>query len=627
MRLRYCIDLANYERFPSRIVMVGDVPVGGAHPIRLQSMTNTDTRDVKNTIEQAKRIFDAGGDFVRITTQGMKEVKSLKEIKTTLHRDGYTRPLIADVHFNAKIAEAAAELVEKIRINPGNYVDSRATFTITNKSDAAYDSELQLMHERLLPLIKICKKNGTAIRIGSNYGSLSDRIMNRYGNTPEGMVEAAMEYYRIFRAESFDNLILSMKASDPKIMVEASRLLNARMIQEGVSYPQHLGVTEAGEGREGRMRSAVGIGALLADGIGDTIRVSLTEAPEKEIPVAQTLVKQFANKTPGVIRMPIYVPEYDTFEGIDKDQLPHPFSKTVVACDFRNFTKIEDKDLKALGFTFNKQENKWLAGKTSPEILLTKDTNLPEQNIDCKLLCENITPHKGWCTDSLVNAEILRKNDNPEAIECVYDDLDERQLEERLNLTKPIFILNTNTDYPTGEVRSFISRLGKFASETTVLLKIPVDSGQEMNTAAEYGAILVENRMAGFVYEATEAMLQERNNFIFDMLQAAGIRRSKVEFISCPGCGRTLFDLENTTSQIKKEFGHLDDLKIAVMGCIVNGPGEMLDADYGYIGAGKGKVSLYKGQKPIMKNIPEEQAVEALKNLLKKNKDWKEPEL
>jgi len=625
MELRYCIDLANYERFPSRIVRVGDIPVGGTHPVRLQSMTNTKTMDLKATTEQAKRIFDAGADFVRITTPRIKEAEFLKKIKNSLHKDGYKKPLIADVHFNPKAAETAAKIVEKVRINPGNYVDPRAKFHKKEISTAEYDRELERMHERLLSLIDICKQEGTAIRIGSNYGSLSDRIMNRYGNTPEGMVEAAMEFYRIFRAESFENLILSMKASDPRVMVEASRLLNARMIQEGITFPQHLGVTEAGEGREGRMRSAIGIGALLADGIGDTIRVSLTEAPEKEIPVAKKLINRFKNMTPGVTRMPIYQPEYDTFNGINRAMLPGLFSKPAIACDMRKLNRIGKEQFEALNFSYDKSSDSWKAGKFSPEIIIVTSDNYPPQTIESKILCQNTEPLKEWCKDSLVNTDVLRKNDRPEAIECLYDDIDERQIEERLSEHTPWFILNTASDHPVGEIRSFISRLGEFSEKTPVLLRIPQSNDDTIQSAAKYGGILLEDRLAGIAYEADDEDLKNQNESMFDLLQAAGIRRTRVEFISCPGCGRTLFDLEKTTGLIKKEFGHLDELKIAVMGCIVNGPGEMLDANYGYIGAGKGKVTLYKGQKAVIKNISEDQAIQKLKELMKKHKDWKNP--
>jgi (E)-4-hydroxy-3-methylbut-2-enyl-diphosphate synthase len=625
MKQRYCIDLANYERFPARVVKLGNIPVGGSHPVRLQSMTNTNTMDLKATTDQCKRIFDAGADFVRITTPGIKEAEFLRQIKNSLYTDGYKKPLIADVHFNPKAAEIAAAIVEKVRINPGNYIDPRAKFMNHRISQEEYDLELERMHKKLLPLIRICKKHGTAIRIGSNFGSLSDRIMSRYGNTPEGMVEAAMEFYHIFRAEAFDKLILSMKASNPRVMVEASRLLNARMMEEGVCFPQHLGVTEAGEGKEGRMRSAVGIGALLADGIGHTVRVSLTEPPEKEIPVAQALVDVFQKKQTGITRLPVYAPEYDTFEGVDRSKLPDLYDKTVVAADLRKFKSITEKTLKALHFTFDNKAQIWKSGKCSPEMLIVKPESISELNAEAFILCEKADMKTSSGDASLVKAENLNNNNKPDIIECTYDALDEKELEESLNSHEPAVLLITNSDHPVSEVRSFITRLQNRAEKTPVLLKLNKKIKNATALAAEYGAILVEDRMAGVVYEPEGKNIAEANDALFELLQAAGIRRFKVEFISCPGCGRTLFDLEKTTSVIKKEFGHLDGLKIAVMGCIVNGPGEMLDADYGYIGAGKGKISLFKGQIPVVKNIPEEQAVEAMKTLLKEHNDWKEP--
>jgi (E)-4-hydroxy-3-methylbut-2-enyl-diphosphate synthase len=625
MKQRYCIDLTNYERFPARIVKIGNIPVGGNYPVRLQSMTNTNTMDINATADQCKRIFDAGADFVRITAPGVKEAEFLRQIKKSLHASGYKNPLIADVHFNPKAAEIAAEIVEKVRINPGNYVDPRAKFKKQSISEEEYDLELERMHSKLLPLIKICKEHGTAIRIGSNYGSLSDRIMNRYGNTPEGMVEAAMEFYHIFRAESFDKLILSMKASNPRVMVEASRLLNARMMEEGLCFPQHMGVTEAGEGKEGRMRSAVGIGALLADGIGHTIRVSLTEAPEKEIPVAQALVDVFQKKKTGITRLPIYAPEYDTFDGADRSKLPDLFDKPVVAADLRGLKKPSENTLEALHFSFDEDEQTWKPGQCSPEMLIVKPHSISGLSIEAFILCENADPKLSCGYASLVKSKHLNHKSNPDVIECVYDALDERELEEILNKDNPAVLLNTHSDHPAGEVRSFMSRLLNHVENTPILLKLDRKIKNDVILAAEYGAVLVENRMAGVVYEPDETNIREKNDTTFELLQAAGIRRSKVEFISCPGCGRTLFDLEKTTGIIKKEFGHLNGLKIAVMGCIVNGPGEMLDADYGYVGSGKGQISLFKGQTPVMKNIPEDRAVEAMKTLLKEHNDWKEP--
>jgi (E)-4-hydroxy-3-methylbut-2-enyl-diphosphate synthase len=622
MKQRYCIDLANYERFPSRTVHVGNIPLGGNYPIRLQSMTNTQTMDLKKTVEQTKRIFDAGADFVRITTPGEKEARFLADIKKALYKDGYKKPLIADVHFQPKAAEIAAEIVEKVRINPGNYVDPRASFKGESLSEVQYKEELERMHTRLLPLINICKQNGTAIRIGSNYGSLSDRIINRYGNNAEGMVEAAMEFYHIFIKEGFENLILSMKASNPGVMVHACRLLNSRMIENGIVLPQHLGVTEAGEGVEGRLRSAIGIGALLSDGIGDTIRVSLTEAPEEEIPVAKTIVEHFKHKTTGLKRIPIYIPKYDSYS---KEKFPEFLTLPAVVADLRKIPSIDSCILKELNFVYDKNEETWKPGKQSPECLIVTKENAPNQPVKTQIFCDGQKGNQPLCQTVIIEAVNIKSNVQTKAISCFFDDFNSDEIAQMCQNNTPIFLLKTESDHPIGELRSFFNRLGKNSVLCPVILEISnIEAFNQLKTAIDYGAALVEKQIAGIMLKMTKGKIREQNEFAWSLLQAAGVRRSKVEFISCPGCGRTLFDLETTTKKIKAEFGHLGELKIAVMGCIVNGPGEMLDADYGYIGAGKGKISLYKGQQAVLKNIPENEAVQALKKLLKQNNDWKD---
>jgi (E)-4-hydroxy-3-methylbut-2-enyl-diphosphate synthase len=449
--------------------------------------------------------------------------------------------------------------------------------------------------------------------------------MNRYGNTAEGMVEAAMEFYRIFHVENFTQLVLSMKASNPAVMVKACRLLNARMMDEGVSFPQHLGVTEAGEGEDGRLRSALGIGALLSDGIGDTIRVSLTEAPEKEIPVAQSIVETFINKQSGVYRMPIYAPFYDAFQQPDRSNLPYDLKYPIVVADLRKAALIDTEILKALAYTYDKEMEIWLPGKRSPEMLIVTKRNSPMQPVKAHLFCEGQEGDKSWCKTALHKAEHITAKSNPEAIECQFDDFDEYQLAEICENHKPLFFLNANSEHPIGELRAFLLRLGKYQSQCPVFFNLIQNQTNPIQLASNSGAILIENQIAGVMFQASDkSEAKAKNQLAWDMLQSAGTRRTKVEFISCPGCGRTLFDLENTVQKIKKALGHLGELKIAVMGCIVNGPGEMLDADYGYIGAGNGKVSLYKGQNAVLKNIPESEAVEALKNLMKKHNDWKE---
>lgn len=624
---KYCIDLANYERFPTQMVRIGELKLGAGYPIVLQSMCNTDTLDTEATVAQCKKAFDAGADMMRVTASGEKEAFALEILRSRLIKDGYENPLIADVHFNPKAAEIAAEFVEKVRINPGNYIDKRKPAEAAKLSNAEYNAELSRMHERLLPLISICKKNGTAIRIGSNYGSLSQRIISRYGNTPEGMVEAAMEFYHIFRKEDFTQLVLSMKASHPRIMAQACRLLNSLMIQEGMVFPQHLGVTEAGEGVEGRLRSALGLGAVLSDGIGDTLRVSLTEEPEKEIPVAKQIIR-ILDKKPGagVQNMPLYHPFLE--DGAGRDSLPERFRKMPLIADLRAFSQLDNRLMEVLNFTFDADNQMWRLGLRSPDFLCLTRKNAPNKQVEAGVICPNEPAIASWCHIPLVNdyQQILHKGKDF-GMEVHYDDLNASQLQVLCEQAKPLFILKTSSLHMVGEVRSFLYRLGRFAGKVPVVLSVSHAFSEEnmMETAAELGAVLTDNHVAALMY-APDSLKQAKslNAIFFDILQAAGLRRTRSEFISCPGCGRTKFDLQATTKKVKTAFGHLAGLKIAVMGCVVNGPGEMADADYGYIGAGNGRVHIYKGQKEMRRNIPETQAVEVMAELIKKNNDWKE---
>ncbi len=506
------------KTFSTHIVKIGNVQIGGNNPIRIQSMTNTDTMDTLATVEQSIRMIKAGCKLVRITAQNVKAAENLKNIQTELRKRGYTTPLIADIHFNPKAAETAAHIVEKVRINPGNYIDKKSN---KNYTEIEYRQELENIKKRLLPLLEICKENGTAIRIGVNHGSLSDRILNRYGNTPEGMVESAMEFANICKSFGFENLVLSLKSSNARAMINANRLMVERMITEGLNYPLHLGVTEAGGGEDGRIKSTVGIGTLLKEGIGDTIRVSLTEDPEFEIPVARKIIK---------------------------------FSKTVSKPEFfliRNF-----KDYK------------------HPLVISES------QNTKADLFVNN-----DGLTDKSGNQYPLVKTDknlikNPEDIVVVKN--------AYKNLNKEDFLIKSTLDYSCPLLDGLCQGIWLDTDDT-------ISDKDTVQTA-------------------------------YDILQATGVRISKTEFIACPSCGRTLFNIQKTLEKISKETKHLKGLKIAVMGCIVNGPGEMADADYGYVGAGKGKITLYKKQEVIRKNIEEEKAVEALIELIKENGDWVEKE-
>ena len=500
------------NKYISSAILVGSIPLGGTYPVRIQSMTNTDTLDTRVSVEQCIRIIEAGADFVRLTAQGVREAENLANIKRELQKAGFDTPLIADIHFNPAAAETAARIVEKVRINPGNYADKRASFAKTELSEKAYNEELERIHKRLLPLINICRENKSAIRIGVNHGSLSDRIMTRYGNTPEGMVQSAMEFIKIFRSENFNDLVLSMKSSDTIVVVRSNRLLVKMMQEAGVSYPIHLGVTEAGEGEDGRVRSAAGIGALLAEGIGDTIRVSLSEDPEKEIPVAEEIVH---------------------FLGGSKRRVLTPV-------DFQDF-RTRDVSYKPEVLTY--QEGRYLkeSGKPFQGKMLIFDYKTPPRLPDHSSEEIFLSP--------------MFAEDDPE----------------------------------------------KFAIDASALL----------------GRYFILKQADGFcITNRGKVQGEKLKELSFSILQATEARITRNRYISCPTCGRTKFNVQNTVQKIKAATGHLTGLKIAVMGCIVNGPGEMIGADYGYVGAGNGKVHIYRGMVPVLKNVPEEEAVNELLKII-----------
>lgn len=606
---KYCLDIHNYERFPVREVKIGDIGVGGTNPIRLQSMTNIPATNIKGSILQIKQIFDAGADFVRIATPRILDLECLKTIKSKLNEDGYKKPLIADVHFNPIIAEKAAEIVEKVRINPGNYAENKALANKPNYSESEYKLELERIHEKVLPLIKICKRNGTSIRIGSNHGSLSERIVAEYGNTITGMVEAALEYLDIFMAESFYNIIVSMKASDVRTTVKACRLLNAGMLQNSAVFPQHLGVTEAGQDEDGRLKSAIGIGALLNDGIGDTVRVSLTENPKNEIVFAKKLTESFNEKKFKYQLASKEKNSYNPYINRNNAAGLSQISDEIIIVGNDNDSMVNNADLV---FTKNicdfDSQKKYL---------------LPYELYKDIRGVENIFP----LFDISNVSEAKVKRNIFSFLELRVFDIEKNEIQEILSLQKTAIILETSTDHPTGEVRyayEILQRQNKFIP---VIVKYSTESVDKESIIAELGifpgSVLIDDLISGlwlFCNDKSTSCVK----LSFDLLQSTEIRLSKAVFISCPGCGRTQYDLESTGKQVKKAFEHLKGLKIAVMGCLVNGPGEMADAHYGCIGAKKDHVHIYKGQAVKMKNVPQEQIVEKLKILIKENGDWME---
>ena len=544
------MNLFNYRRRLSHIVRIGGTPLGGPEPIRVQSMTNTSTMDTEASVQQVLRIAEAGGEYVRLTTQGTREAENMREINAGVRLAGCNVPLVADVHFNPKVAEVAACYCEKVRINPGNYVDAARQFKHLEYTDEEYQAELKKIEDRLIPFLQICREHHTAVRIGVNHGSLSDRIMSRYGDTPEGIVESCMEFLRICMREQFMDVVISIKASNTVIMVQSMRLLVTKMTQEGMSFPVHLGVTEAGEGEDGRIKSAVGIGALLQDGIGDTIRVSLSEAPEKEIPVARFLVD--------------YVTSY-------RKEADLPVPADVQAPADYNWLKPERRQTTRVGE---------IGGGQVPVVL----DEIPVTGaISANPF--NFTPE---------TAEFLRKH--PEVVVVSHPQTVNRLGEHR---ALALAMMNLGLKNPLLVYQEY--------AETNL-------EHLQLKAAADTGVLFIEGLADGVILQnhAPGISVEVVRDLAYSILQAARARFTKTEYISCPGCGRTLYDLEGTIARIKAATAHLKGLKIAILGCIVNGPGEMADADYGYVGAARGKVSLYKQKVCIEKNIPEEEAVERL---------------
>jgi (E)-4-hydroxy-3-methylbut-2-enyl-diphosphate synthase len=636
---KYCNSLIEYSRLRTREVMVGKLGIGGNNPIRVQSMTTTDTMDTKATVEQSIRMIEAGCELVRITAPSMKEAENLVNIKAGLIEKGYDTPICADIHFTPNAAEIAATIVEKVRVNPGNYADKKKFETI-EYTDESYQAELARIRERFIPLVNICKKHGTAMRIGTNHGSLSDRILSRYGDTPLGMVESAMEFLRICRELDYHSIILSMKASNTQVMVQAYRLLVSTMIENGMDYPLHLGVTEAGEGEDGRIRSAVGIGTLTEDGLGDTIRVSLTEDPEFEIPVAKALVDRYSDRT--VSQQPIekylnypidpfqfYKRTTASVSNVGGENVPR------IIADLSEKDSISPANLFAFGYNYSVELDKWNLTDLACDFLYTGDKSI---DFDIPGTLGIIQNYNSWNSDKLrhyplftssefLSAEIEERSPEINFISADLKSLDETLLSKLRSETNVVLVLSTSNSHALGELRRSVVKLIASNVNLPVIIQREYDfplNEFQLYSATDVGGLLVDGLIDGCWIINRSIPNKVLNNTSFGILQAARARTSKTEYISCPSCGRTLFDLQETTAKIRTRTDHLKGVKIGIMGCIVNGPGEMADADYGYVGTGKGKITLYKGQEVVKRNIPSEGALEALEELIKSHGDWVE---
>lgn len=659
MQTLYSPHHFSYKRIPSREVMIGDVPVGGNNPIRIQSMTTTDTMDTIATVEQSIRMVEAGCEYVRITAPSKKEAHNLAEIKKELRARGCNVPLVADIHFTPNAAEIAARIVEKVRVNPGNYADKKK-FLELEYTDESYESELQRIHDRFSPLVKICKEEGTAMRIGTNHGSLSDRIMSRYGDTPLGMVESALEFIRICESHGFYDLCVSMKASNPQVMVQAYRLLMEKMQQSGIVYPLHLGVTEAGEGEDGRIKSALGIATLLLDGIGDTIRVSLTEEPEHEMPVADFLMKHYVGQANLLRNQSLeetadaanLVLPYDPLsfqrkesrgiENLGQDQVPR------VIADIRHNWQGPEA-LSAIGYTYSEVLDKYNFSDTAADYVYLGG-NIPAYELPGGL--NRVFDYDTWrmmanktinfpyfhSPEQFAGAQELSPTLN--FVEVTVENI-EAWIRHKELLSTASFVLTSQEVLPTYEFRYLIYKLHQAGLHQPVIAKlslpqsfdyfddssldesIQIDSvaKTQLALAANGSTLLVDGLLDGLWIDQAD---DTRVRTAFGMLQLSRLRITKTEYISCPSCGRTLFDLVETTANIRKRTEHLKGVKIGIMGCIVNGPGEMADADYGYVGVGPGKIALYRGKEVIKKAVPTPQAVDELIELIREDGRWVE---
>ncbi|HMG94307.1 MAG TPA: (E)-4-hydroxy-3-methylbut-2-enyl-diphosphate synthase [Chryseolinea sp.] len=642
---QYCNSLVQYSRRKTIEVKIGEVPIGGENPIRVQSMTTIDTMDTIGSVEQSIRMIEAGCEYVRITAPSVKEAQNLQEIRKELRRRGYNTPLVADIHFTPNAAELAARIVEKVRINPGNYADKKRFETI-DYTESSYQAELDRIRKKFIPLIRICKEYGTAMRIGTNHGSLSDRIMSRYGDSPVGMVESALEFLRICEDESYYNIVLSMKSSNPQVMVQAYRLLVQKLDEEAFKpYPLHLGVTEAGDGEDGRIKSSVGIGTLLEDGLGDTIRVSLTEEPEAEVPVANDLVKRYDKRAGHKPIAPIDTYPITPFEYNRRNTRQvlnfggeHHIPRVVA--DFSSKEKITPASLFALGYQYSVKLDKWNITDMACDFIFLGDRSIDFEIPGTLGLIYN---HRTWLgqrskdrTYPFIRAEQyisgVELSDKANFIYACIEHFNDVLIDKLKKDPTAVLVIDTYNEHGMAEQRRLFVMLMNGQCDVPVIIgraykDISLDHLQ-LYAATDFGGLFVDGLGDGIFIAAENCGPDKKvNETAFNILQATRTRISKTEYISCPSCGRTLFDLQETTGRIRSRTSHLKGVKIGIMGCIVNGPGEMADADYGYVGSGPGRITLYKGKEVVRKNVPTEQAVDELINLIHEHGDWIDPEL
>lgn len=650
----YCNSKVDYSRWKTREIQIGDTPMGGDNPIRIQSMTTVDTMDTMGSVEQTIRMVEAGCEYVRITAPSIKEAQNLANIKNELRRRGYNVPLVADIHFTPNAAEVAARIVEKVRVNPGNYADKKK-FDQLSYTEAEYKLELERIYHKFAPLVNICKENGTAMRIGTNHGSLSDRIMSHYGDTPEGMVESAMEFIRMCEDLNFYNLCISMKSSNPQVMVKAYRLLVEKMVSENMNYPLHLGVTEAGDGEDGRVKSAVGIGTLLEDGLGDTVRVSLTEEPEREAPVAIALVNRYSKRQANLELQPkqeiIQLSTDTPIVPYTSEEVNTFIGGALVPRIVVDISKENLKDAQILtkvGYRYDILLDKYHMGEQSVDFVYLADS-LPSFTMPANLkqiynydtwfqLADKTNIHPLFTLAQFVAADYKDTVLNMVKI-CNSDLL--TPLFESLQLDKTVvFIVETDYLHGMADQRQFFRNLQEIGLNNPVIIKrsYPKEDfsgpiGEYMNpeepiskiqlyASTDLGALLIDGLGSGIWIDSPATALENIASLSFGILQATRSRISKTEYISCPSCGRTLFDLQETTQMIRSRTNHLKGLKIGIMGCIVNGPGEMADADYGYVGAGPDKVTLYRGQQVVKKNVSSAHALDELIKIIKDDGLW-----
>ena len=637
MSTDYCNSLIKYSRLKTKEVFIGDLAIGAGNPIRIQSMTTTDTMNTDATVEECIRMIKAGCELIRITAPSKKEAENLKNIKESLSKKGYKTPIIADIHYTPNAAEIAASIVEKVRINPGNYVDKKR-FQKIEYTNQDYNKELKRIELRFLPLITICKKHNTAMRIGTNHGSLSDRILSRYGDTPIGMVESAMEFVRICSRENFHQIVLSMKSSNPKVMIQAYRLLVNQMIKEKMNYPLHLGVTEAGDGIDGRIKSAIGIGSLLEDGLGDTIRVSLTEPPENEIPVAKYILNHFnkrnnKSKIPPINNYNINPFKYSKRESNHINNIGGQ-NVPVVFSDLSLKKTVNPVSLFNLGYKYSISLDKWHITDQAVDYIFLGDNDIDFKTPGTLGLLYNYNKwkidkkgHPFFRVHEYLNSNLISSKIN--FIYCYISDLSNEFICKLKDDKTAVLIVDTHNSNAVAEQRRLFIELINYKLKTPVVITRSFNqdlsqSQLKISTSIDIGSLLCDGLGDGiFICAGSNSNLPLLNNLSFGILQATRTRISKTEYISCPSCGRTLFDLQETTEKIRSATSHLKGLKIGIMGCIVNGPGEMADADYGYVGSGIDKITLYKGQCIVKKNIPTSNALNELIQLIKDNGDWK----